>query len=249
MITKFKFSVVAGKVVRTPDYSFTALEDLSGRLNGVDKETVISAIAASTLKGESERKLIEIEDAWFKVQTGIQDMDAERVTLEKKLVSGDSNGNPLTPIMQQNIAARIAELKEGTITIKKEFYNHYTREKMLVDEVIQTPYTIALETRKDHEKSNPYLAGFRGVGGSPARPSVVLNAAKETEIRKELVRQKIETRIGDDRDLIADMSNALSALIKKVNGQTNSAAETADVAKYVSRQAEIATILSADYVQ
>lgn len=247
MITKFKLSFVNNKVTRAPDYSFTAIEDLSARLAGIDNEEVISSIASTTLKGESERKLIEVEDSWFKIQTAIQDMDAERVVLEKKLVSGDS-GNPLTPIMQKNIAARIADLKEGTMVIKKEFYNHYTRETMIVDDVIQTSYTVALETRKEHEKGNPYLQGYRGVGGAPARPTVVLNAATELEIRKELVRQKIETRIGDDRDLIADMSNALSALIKKVNGQTNTTQETADIAQYVSRQAEIASILSADYV-
>jgi len=246
MVTKNVYSVVAGKVSRKPDYSFTAIENLSQRLAGVDREEVISSIAAITLKGESERALIEFEDAWYKAQVGIQSMDDERVALEKKLVSGE-NGMPLSPIMQQNIAARIAELKEGTIVVKKEFYNHYTREKMMVDEVLQTPYTIALEKRKDLEKLNPYLAGYRGVAGQPARPAVALSAAKETEIRKELVRQKIDTKIGDDKDLIADMSNALSALIKKVNGQTNTAAETANVNKYVARQAEIAAILAADY--
>lgn len=248
MVTKFNYFInEKGLVARTPDYSFTAIEELSSRLAGIDNELVISSIANTTLKGESERALIEAEDQWFKVQSGIQDMDSERKTLEVKLQKGDKNGNPLTPDMQKNIAARIAELKEGTIVVKKEFYNHYTRQTMTVDEVTQTPYTISLENRTDLEATNAYLAGFRGVKTAPARPVAKLDAAKETEIRKELVRQKIDATVGDDKDLIADMSNALSAIIKKVAGGSVTASEEAAIVKYTARQDEIAAILASDY--
>ena len=191
--------------------------------------------------------LIEAEDAWFKIQTNIQNMDTERTSLEAQLAKGDKFGNPLTPEVQKNIASRIAELKEGTIVVKKTFYNHYNRQNMTVDEVIQTPYTVALLTRNDLEASNPYLAGYRGVSNAPQRPVAKLDATKETTIRKQLVRQKIDTVVGDNNDLIADLSNALSAIIKKVSGQDVSAAEEASINKYTSRQAEIAAILNANY--
>lgn len=250
MVTKFNYNINAkGQVVRVPDYSFTAIEDLSSRLAGIDNEAVISSIAATTLKGESERSLIENEDSWFKVQSSLQAMDTERAVLENKLVNGDKDGNPLTPSMQNNIAARVAECKEGTIVVKKEFYNHYTRETMSVDEVTQTPYTIALENRIDLENDNAYLAGYRGAEGAPARPVTALDASKELEIRKELVRQKIDAQVGDVKDLIADMSKAISVLIKKQAGTAVSAQETADLNQYVSRQTEINSIMAADYVQ
>lgn len=248
MVTKFNYYInEKGQVARKPDYSFTAIENLGLRLNGVGNESVISSIAASTLKGESERDIIAIEDTWFQVQTNIQDMDAERASLEVQLTKGDKNGNPLTPATQENIAARIADLKEGTLNVTKEFYNHYTRETISVNEVIQTPYTIALETRTDLEASTAFLAGLRGET-APARPVAALDSDKESDIRKVLVRQKIDSLVGDDKDLIADMSHALSALIKQVGGATLSAAETADVQQYVGRQAEIAAIMDADYV-
>lgn len=250
MITKFNYRLdEKGQVVRTPDYSFTPIEELSGRLAGIDSEIAISSIAQTTLLGESERTLIALEDRWFRVQTQIQDMDAERASLEAKLTAGDKYGNPLTAEQQKNIVARIAELKPGTITVKKVFYNHYTRQNMEVDEVIQTPYTVAQLTRTDLEASNAYLAGLRGVAGAPARPAAKLDATKETEIRKELVRQKINAVVGDDKDLIADISNTLSALLKKVAGQTVSATEEASIAKYLKRQADIANIMAADYVK
>jgi hypothetical protein len=250
MITKFNYYVDAkGLVARKPDYSFTAVEELSSRLSGMDSELAITSIASTTLQGEAERPLIKLEDEWFKVQTSIQDMDAERVSLEAKLTSGNKSGNPLTADQQKVIAARIAELKPGTITVKKVFYNHYTRQSMEVDEVVQTPYTIAQLTRTDLEASNAYLAGMRGVAGTPTRPVAKLDAAKESEIRKELVRQKIDAIVGDDKDLIADISNTLSALLKKVAGQPVSTTEEASIAKYLKRQAEIATIMAADYVK
>lgn len=249
MVTKFNYQVKAGVVTRTAVYSFTAIEELNERLTGIDQTDVITSIANTTLKGESERSLIELEDTWFKVQTSIQDMDAERATLEDKLTAGDKYGNPLTPEIQKTIAVRIAELKEGTIVIKKEFYNHYTRQKSIVDEVIQTPYTIALLNRSDLESKNPYLTGLRGVTTAPVRPAAKLDATKETLIRKELVRQKIDTVIGDDKDLIADMSNALSALIKKVSGASVTVTEEASITKYVNRQVEIAKIIATDYTK
>lgn len=247
MVTKFKYFNKNGIVSRTPDYSFTTIEELSSRLAGIDNDLVITSISNTTLKGESERYLIEAEDAWFKIQTNIQNMDTERTSLEAQLAKGDKFGNPLTPEVQKNIASRIAELKEGTIVVKKTFYNHYNRQNMTVDEVIQTPYTVALLTRNDLEATNPYLAGYRGVSNAPQRPVAKLDATKETSIRKQLVRQKIDTTVGDNNDLIADLSNALSAIIKKVSGQTVSATEEADITKYTSRQAEIAAILNADY--
>ena len=248
MVTKFKYKLDSkGFVTRTPEYSFTAIEGLSERLSGIDNTDVITSIVDTTLKGEAERAMIESEDMWFKVQSTIQDMDIERVGLETRLASGDKYGNPLTSEVQTTIAARIAELKEGTLVIKKEFYNHYTRQTSIVDEIIQTPYTKALLNRTDLESSNPYLAGLRGVTTAPMRPINKLSTVKETEIRKELVRQKIGTIIGDDKDLIADMSNALSALIKKVSGVSISTSEEASISKYVLRQNEIAQIIASDY--
>ena len=67
MVTKFKYFNKNGIVSRTPDYSFTAIEELSSRLTGIDNDLVITSIANTTLKGESERHLIEAEDAWFKM--------------------------------------------------------------------------------------------------------------------------------------------------------------------------------------
>lgn len=247
MVTKFKYFNKNGIVSRTPDYSFTTIEELSSRLAGIDNDLVITSISNTTLKGESERYLIEAEDAWFKIQSNIQNMDTERTALEAQLAKGDKFGNPLTPEVQKNIASRIAELKAGTIVVKKTFYNHYNRQNMTVDEVIQTPYTVALLTRNDLEATNTYLAGYRGVSNAPKRPVAKLDATKETSIRKQLVRQKIDTVVGDNSDLIADLSNALSAIIKKVSGQTVSAAEEASITKYTSRQAEITAILNANY--
>jgi len=248
MIIKYNYNVDAkGVVTRTKDYSFVPVDGLSSRLEGVSSVRVIQGVANRTLKGEAELPLIQIEDSWFKVQSNIQDMDAERTTLENKLARGDSNGNPLNPTQQNVISARIAELKEGTIVTKKEFYNHYTRETSVVDDVAQTAYTIALETRADLESVNPYLAGLRGVAGAPARPTSSIDAETETSIRKELVRHKIAVQVGDMPDLLADVSNALAALIKKVNGASITAEEQTDIDQYVSRQAEVAAILKADY--
>ncbi len=249
MITKFNYTVVNGVVSRTPDYSFTTIEELGERLNGISNESAIASIAATTLQGEAERTLIGLEDSWFKIQTSIQDMDSEKVSLQEKLAAGDKNGNPLNSDLQKNIAARIAELSPGTITVKKVFYDHYTRTNMEVDETVQTPYTIALEKRVDLEASNPYLAGLRGAANAPARPAAKLDATKETEIRKELVRQRIATTVGDDRDLIADLSNVVSALVKKAAGQSVTPTEEASIAKYVARQSAIAGIMAADYIK
>ena len=176
-------------------------------------------------------------------------MDNEKASLQAKVAAGDKNGNPLNAELQKNIAARIAELSPGTITVKKVFYDHYTRTNMEVDETVQTPYTIALEKRVDLEASHAYLAGLRGAANAPARPAAKLDAAKEAEIRKELVRQRIATTIGDDRDLIADLSNVVSALVKKSSGQSVTAAEEAEIAKYVARQTAIAGIMAADYIK
>jgi len=247
MITKFKYLINAGVVSRVPVYSFTPIENLSSRLEGIDSQKVISNIVNTTLKGEAERKLIELEDAWFKAQSDLQSMDIERAKLELKLKKGDANGNPLSPETQDAISARIAECKEGTITIEKEFYDHYTRETHKVKEVHQTPYTIALELRKDLEASNAFLSGLRGVADAPARPVIALSKEKETEIRKELVRQEIDVQVGDSKDLIADMSKALSALIKQVNGQSVTADDQANISKYVERQSVITEILKSDY--
>lgn len=246
MVTKFKYSIDNGIVSRNPEYSFTAIENLSDRLAGIDNQEVISNIANTTLKGETERSLIEAEDSWFKVQSNLQDMDVERKSLEGRLSSGDKFGNPLNPDQQAVIKGRIAELKEGTIVVEKEFYDHYTRQTHKVKEVMQTPYTIALENRTELEGVNGYLAGYRGAT-APARPTATLSSDKETTIRKELVRQQIDIQVGDQQDLIADMSNALSALIKQVNGGSLTADDSSDINKYVERQTVISDILSADY--
>ena len=250
MVTKFKYYInEKGLVARTQEYSFTAIEELSGRLAGIDNVKVIDSIANATLQGEAERDLIALEDNWFKTQTQIQDMDTERKALESKLINGDRSGNPLTPEVQSSIKGRIAELKEGTITVEKEFYDHYTRKTHKVKEVVQTPYTIALEARADLEANNNYLKGFRGVKTSTTRPTPSLTNEKETAIRKELVRQQIATQVGDMPDLLADVSNALAALIKQVNGQSVTNADTDAINKYVSRQGEVAAILKSDYTK
>jgi hypothetical protein len=247
MITKYTYSIVAGKVTRQPAYTFTALEDLFDRLSTISNIDTINGIASRTLQGESERPLIDKEDAWFKVQTSIQDMDAERVSLEAKLKSGDASGNPLSPTLQKNVAARIADLKAGSITVTKQFYNHYTRQTMSVEEVVQTSYTVSLEKRTDLEQTTPYLAGLRGISAAPTRPAVTLDPAKDAEIRKILVRQKIGVTVGDDKDIIADLANAFNAIIKKVGGQAVTPVEEALITKYSARQAQIATILATDY--
>jgi len=247
MITKFKYLFDAKTVSRAPEYSFTAIEDLGERLQGINNQTVISNITNGTLKGEAERNLIGFEDTWFKIQTAIQSLDTEKATLELKLKNGDKNGNPLTPDVQTVIAARIAECKEGTIVIEKEFYDHYTRETHKVKEVHQTPYTLELEARNDLEATNPYLGGLRGVTTAPTRPVQTLSEVKETIIRKELVRQEINLVVGDEQDLIADMSNALSTLIKQVNGQNVTTEDTDAVTQFVERQTVIAGILNSDY--
>ena len=250
MITKFKYSINSkGLVVRTPEYSFTAIEDLSSRLAGIDNETVVANIANTTLKGEAERELIGVETKWFKAQTLVQDMAAEKKALEAKLVNGDKNGNPLTPEAQSAIKARIAELTEGKIIVEKEFYDHYTRTMHKVKEEVQTPFTIALEKRSDLEAVNPYLVAFRGGKTTASRPTTKLSVSREKEIRKELVRQQISTKVGDMPDLLADVSNALAALIKQVNGQGATTEDTAAINKYVERQAEVSAILSSDYVK
>jgi hypothetical protein len=250
MITKFRYFInEKGLVARAPEYSFTAIEDLAERLAGIDNSTVVENIANTTLKGEAERDLIGAETEWFKAQTQVQDMDAERKTLEAKLMSGDRNGNPLTPETQGAIKGRIAELKEGSITVEKEFYDHYTRTTHKVKETVQTPYTIALEKRSDLESVNPYLKGFRGVTTNATRPAAKLSSDKETEIRKSLVRQKIGVTVGDYADLLADVSNALNALIKQVNGQNVSSEDTAAIQKYQTRQAEVSAILASDYTK
>ena len=248
MVTKFKYEVdTKGLVSRKAEYSFTAVEELSERLSGISDAKIISNISAITLKGEAERNMLEIEDDWFRVQSNIQAMEIERKKLEKKVSDGNKYGNPLTPEMQKKLAARIAELNEGTISIQKEFYNHYSRQTITVDEVTQTPFTIALENRTDLENDNPYLAGLRGVKTAPKRPSAKLDPTKEQEIRKYLVRQKIDALVGDDKDLIADMSQALSAIIKKVSGVSVTSDEENDINQYISRQGEINSILTSDY--
>jgi len=248
MVTKFNYLINdMGLVVRTPDYSFTAIEGLSARLEGIDNQTVVSNIANTTLKGEAERDLIEKEDEWFKAQTEIQNMNLERAALEKQMKNGDVNGNPLTQKMQESIVSRIAELNEGTLVVVKEFYNHYTRVTSKVEEIHQTPYTVALEKRTDLETSNLYLKGYRGVENTPSRPVKTLSSNKETEIRKELVRQKIDIVVGDTKDLLADMSGALSALIKTVNGLTLSDKDTTALAKYIERKDVVDAILATDY--
>ncbi len=247
MVTKYKYTATAGVVSRKTEYSFTPIEALSARLVEIDNPTVINSITATTLKGEAERKLIETEDTWFKSQSDIQKLDKERTQLELQLQNGDKNGNPLTPDVQTNIAAKIADCKEGTITVEKEFYDHYTRETHKVKEVHQTEYTKALELRTELEAVNAYLCGLRGVTTAPARPVTTLSADKETIIRKELVRQRIDIEVGDEQDLIADMSKALSALIKQVNGTSVSTTEQSNITTYVERQAIIDTIMTADY--
>lgn len=247
MVTKYKYTATNGVVSRKTEYSFTPIETLNSRLAEIDNANVISSITATTLKGEAERKLIETEDTWFKAQSTIQSLDKEKKALELQLQNGDINGNPLTPDVQTSISARIADCSEGTVTVEKEFYNHYNRETHIVKEVHQTEYTKALELRTELEANNAYLTGYRGVTTAPARPIVTLSADKELVIRKELVRQKIEVEVGDEQDLIADMSKALSALIKQVGGVTVSTEEQADITSYVDRQTVIDAILTADY--
>lgn len=247
MVTKFKYNNEKGLVSRSSAYSFTAIEDLSYRLSSIDNDTVLQAVANTTLKGEADRETIAFEDTWFKVQDDIQTMDVERATLESRLVNGDRKGNPLTPDRYNVVAGRVAELKEGTIVVTKEFYNHYNRETITVDDVTQTPYTIALEARAELEAENPFLKGLRGEE-APARPTPSLSEVKETVIRKELVRQRIYSSIGDIADLLADVSNAVAPLIKKVDGVPITELEQSNIDKYVSRQSQVVEILSESYM-
>jgi len=249
MVTKFRYYIENSKVVRKPEYSFTAYEDLQQRLNEIESVDVANNVVATTLKGEAERDIIGVEDRWFKIQTRIQNMDDERAKLEKKLVNGDDNGNPLTAEQQKSIKAKIADLKEGTVVVEKEFYDHYTRKTYKVKETIQTSYTKAIEERKDLESDYPFLASYRGVATDAKRPEPKIDANKEKEIKKLLVRQEIGQKVGDDKDLIADMSKALMTLVKQVNGQAVSEDEKYNVDKFIERQNQIKSILDKGYIK
>lgn len=244
MITKFNYKLDKGIVKRISAYTFTTLEELEGRLSGVDNTTVIDSIVNTTIKGESERELIAVEDEWFSVQDEIQKMDLERINLENQLNSGKA----LTADEQLRIKARIAELKEGTLVVEKEFYDHYTRKTHKVKEVHQTPYTKKLESRNSLESINTFLKTIRGAGNEN-RPLPLITKEKEQEIRKIMVRQKINISVGDMPDLVADLSNALNALIKKTAGNILSAEDEAVINKYKSRQTTINDIVSKDYIK
>jgi hypothetical protein len=76
---------------------------------------------------------------------------------------------------------------------------------------------------------------------------LLLSQEKEIAIRKVLVRQEINVQVGDSQDLIADMSNALTAMIKQINGETLTEDDKSDISKYLERQNVINTILASDY--
>jgi len=247
MIIKYDYVFENGETKRKVDYTFTPYEDLEERLNGIDNEDVINSIINITLKGEAEREIIGIEDKWFKVQSQIQEADKKRTKLEALLENG-RNGEPLNENEQLSIKAQIAELSEGTMTIEKEFYNHYTRETYKVTENVQTPYTILLEQRTDIEDQYPFLKAYRGVEVEEKRPEPFLSEDKEKAIRKLFVRQQIDIEIGDIKDLFADAANALKVLIKKVNNEAVSDKEETYISKFLERQKNIEAILEKDYV-
>ncbi len=247
MVTKFKYENNNGVVTKIPEYTFTSAAGLAERLEGVDNETTITSIVGATLKGEAERNLIEIEGKWFLSQKALQKMDIKKSKLEKQLTAGDVFGNPLNVNAQLSIKADIADLVAGTIVVKKEFYDHYTRKTYDVEEIHQTSYTKELERRTDLEASNKYLAGLRGVANTDERPTPSLSTENELKIRKQLVRQRISTQVGDTLDIVADMSNALSVLIKKVNGESVNTLDLSDLTQFIERKEIVDAIMKADY--
>jgi hypothetical protein len=246
MITKFDYGFENGKVKRQPSYTFTPYEDLKQRLNGISNHDIIVNLVNQTLKGETEKKLIGVEDTWYKIQVPIQEMDVEREKLQKILKNG-KNGRPLTSEEQKRIKSKIAELSEGSIVIEKEFYDHYTRTTYKVKEEIQTPYTKLLEQRNNLEGDYPYLKGYRGIVDAPQRPQLKIDPELEKEIKKLMVRQQINVNVGDDKDLIADASKALLSVIKKLNGEELNDADKLNLQKFENRQNEIEQILNNNY--
>jgi hypothetical protein len=242
MMVKYRYFTKYGKVVREPEYTFTPFEEFEEKVSKINIKDVIDNVTEVTIKGESERKLIEIEDKWFKIQTEIQKMDTERKRLEEEM-----NKPGLSEEDKKRIAAKIAELKDGEIIIEREFYNHYTRETQKVKEVIQTPYRKALEKRFEIENEYPYLKAYRGEKTDAVRPEPKIDPKLEKEIKKIAVRAKINLEVGDDKDLIADIAKALNAIMKKANGEPLTDKDKEAIEKYQKRQNIISNILDKDY--
>ena len=242
MMVKYRYFIKYGKVVREPEYTFTPFEEFEQKIAGIKIKDVIDVVTETTIKGESERKLIEIEDKWFKIQSEIQKMDTERKRLEEEM-----NKTGLSEEDKKRIAAKIAELKDGEIVIEREFYNHYTRETQKVKEVIQTPYRKMLQRRIEIEKEYPYLKAYRGEQTDAVRPEPKIDSKLEKEIKKIAVRAKINLEVGDDKDIIADIAKALNAIMKKANGEALTESDKEALEKYQKRQGVIAKILDKDY--
>lgn len=242
MMVKYRYFLKYGKVVREPEYTFTPFEEFEKKLSEIKIKDVIDNVTETTIKGESERKLIEIEDKWFKIQDEIQKMDNERKRLEQEM-----NKSGLTEEDKKRIAAKIAELEDTEIVVEREFYNHYTRETQKVKEVIQTPYRKALQKRIEIEKEYPYLKAYRGEQTDSVRPETKIDSKLEKQIRKIAVRAKIDLEVGDDKDLIADIAKALNAIMKKANGEQLTDADKEALEKYQKRQKVISEILKKDY--
>jgi len=248
MLTKYNYNLQAGQVNREFVYSFTPYEELKERLVGMDNTTIINNIINTTLKGEAERELISIEDEWFKVQDEIQQMKKNKKLLEESL-NDSTRMAPLTPDEQKNILAQIADKSEGTVTVEKEFYDHYTRQTHKVKEIHQTTFTKKIEKRNDIESKNNFLAGYRGVEGIPGRPTPSINPDIDKRIKLLLVRKEIDMSVGDEKDLIADLSKAVNVILQKLNGQELSETDQTNLKKYISRQEKITEIVKSDYIK
>jgi len=241
-MVKYRYFLKYGKVVREPEYTFTPVEEFESKIKEIRIKDVIDNVTEITIKGEAERKLIEIEDAWFNIQSEIQRMDTERKRLEEELEKPGLDEED-----KKRIMAKIAELKDGEIVIEREFYNHYTRETQKVKEVIQTPYRKMLQKRIEIENEYPYLKGYRGEKTDSKRPEPKIDPNLEKQIRKIAVRAKIALEVGDDKDIIADIAKAINAMMKKMNGQPLDENDKIALEKYQKRQEVISNILQKDY--
>lgn len=247
-MTKFTYTFTNGKVVRQSAYSFTPSESLAQRIQDTDNLDAIKAIADRTIQGEKERSLIEIENKWFLLQSELQEMDETRLELIDKRDAGDA-GAPWSELILKKMNKQIADLAPGETIMNKEFYDHYTRKKQIVKEVIKTSYQKVMTARDELEALHSWLKTYRGVTGGTARPAVIPATTTDTikSIKKEVTRQEIAITVGDDKDLMADISNALAALIKKSNGTALTEAENQAILKYVNRQSTIVKIVDTTY--
>jgi len=243
MITKFKYELINGTVQRTKEFSFVPYEEIFEYVFELDNSKIVSNIIDNTIKGESERELIDAENEWYKLVKEIEYMDNKRKELEYKM----ANEENLTEEKQKAYLTQINDLKEGTIEIEKEFYDHYTRETYKVKETIQTTYTKKLESLLDIESEYKYLKAYRGLETTEQRPVFKIDETKLKMLKKLKVRKLIDIEIADEKDLIADISVALLAMIKKSNNQSLTEREERKLNKFIENQSKISSILDSSY--